>query len=164
MQARVALARVYEVGRRERDRPVPQPVGRGGERHAFGADVEREDLAHDDPCDRAPCRGEETNVNADERDEHLLTVHVRCGQGYAGDGDDELANAHANGSDDEQFPTPEPLHTVDTGDGHAHIDDVGRDSDQEGITDARVLEEEGAEIEYEVDSGELLPGLKTNAR
>jgi len=43
--------------------------------------------------------------------------------------------------------------------GHEHIDDVGGDGDQEGVTNTRILKEVGTVVEDEVDTGELLPHL-----
>jgi len=44
-------------------------------------------------------------------------------------------------------------------DSHEHVDDVGGNGDQEGVTNTRILEEAGTVVEDEVDTGELLPRL-----
>ena len=44
------------------------------------------------------------------------------------------------------------------GDSHADIDNSGGDRDREGVGDPGLLEEGGAVVEDEVDTGELLPG------
>ena len=87
LEASAAGLLVDEVGRRVADGPVPEPVGRDGERHRLGADLEGEDLAGDDPRDGAPGRGEGGDVDADERDERLLAGRVLDGDGDTDDGD-----------------------------------------------------------------------------
>ena len=77
---------VDEVGRRVADGPVPEPVGRDGERHRLGADLEREDLAGDDPRDGAPGRSKGGDIDADERDKRLLAGRVLDGNGDTDDG------------------------------------------------------------------------------
>jgi len=50
----VTLSGVDQVGSGIADTEVPEPVRRGGHRHGLCADVEREDLAGDDPRDGPP--------------------------------------------------------------------------------------------------------------
>lgn len=159
LEVRVALARVDEVRRRETDGEVPEPVRRRGKRHALGAYVEREDLADDDPRNGPPRRREEGDVDAHERDEHLLAREVRLRDGHARDGNDELTYAHAHRADEQQPATSEALDTPHARECHEAVDDVRRNADEERIFDARVLEENRAVVEDEVDAGELLPSL-----
>jgi len=145
------------------DTKVPKPVGGDGEGHSLGTDIEWEDLAGDDPSDRTPCGGEEGVVGTYESDQNLLSSNVRGRDRNTDDGDQELANTHAGGTDQEQPSTTEPLDTPHTRESHEHVYDVGGDSDQEGVTDTRVLEERGTVVEDEIDTGELLPCLDEDA-
>lgn len=77
--------------------------------------------------------------------------------GDTDDGDDELADTHSDGTNEEKASATELLNTVHTEGGHANIDDVGGDRDQEGVGDTGVLEEDGSVVEDEVDTGQLLP-------
>lgn len=88
------------VGSDDSDDAVPEPVGCGGESYTTGADGQGEDLADDDPCARAPGGGEEEDEDADECDFRLDGVGVAaiCG---ADDGDEELADDHAQGAPQE---------------------------------------------------------------
>lgn len=141
-QVRVALlavAAAHEVRRRVGDGPVEQPVGRGRHRERLGPHLEREDLARDDPGHRAPRAREEEDVEAHERDEHLVRHQRR--RRHAHDRHDELAYAHADGAEQEQWSSTPLLDHVQAREGREHVDDVGDDRDREGVIDARVLEE-----------------------
>jgi len=120
---------VDQVGGCITDTKVPQPVGGNGEGHGLGTNVEREDLASNDPGDRTPGGGEKCNVDANESDQNLLSGRVRSRDRDANDGDQELANAHPGGTDQEQPPPTEPLDTPHTRKCHKHVDDVGGDGD-----------------------------------
>jgi len=150
---------VDQVGVGVTDTKVPEPVGGGGKGHGLGTDTEREDLASDDPSDGTPCGGEEGDVDADESDQNLLSSGVRCRDRDTHDGDQELANTHAGGTDQEQPPTTKPLNTPHARKSHEDVDNVGGDGDQEGVMNTRVLEEHGTVVEDEVDTGKLLPRL-----
>ena len=107
---------VHHIGSSIGDGPVEKPIGSGGHGKTFGAGFEREDLTGDDPGDGTPGGGEEENVEADERDEDFaggLAVRV-CG---AGDGDDELADEHADGTPEEHGAATPFLDHVETGNG-----------------------------------------------
>ena len=95
----VAGPRVDEVRGRVCNGPVEQPVGRRGHGEAARACLEREDLARHHPGDGAPGRGEEEDVEADEGDQDLVGHHARVRR--ARDGDDELADEHADGAPEE---------------------------------------------------------------
>lgn len=164
LEVRVALARVDEVRRREADGEIPEPVRRRGKRHALRAHVEREDLADDDPRDWPPRRREEGDVDAHESDEHLLAREVRLRDGHTRDRDDELAHAHAHRADEQQPAASKALDAPHARERHEAVDNVRRDADEEGVLNARVLEEDRAVVEDEVDTGELLPCLKGHAR
>ena len=80
------------------------------------------------------------------------------------DGDQELANTHADGTDQEQPPTTEPLDTPHARGSHEDVDNVDDGGYQERVGNPGVLEERSAVVDDEVDTGELLPGLEDNAR
>ena len=42
------------------------------------------------------------NVNADKRDEHLLALQIGVGHGHANNSNNELANRHAQSTDQEE--------------------------------------------------------------
>ena len=119
----------------------------------------REHFTGDDPSDRTPGRGEEGDVDADESDQNLLSDKIGGGDRDTDDGDEEFAGAHTGSTDQEQPPTAEPLDTLHARKRREAADDVGGNGDQEGVRNIRVLEEHGAVVEDEVDTGQLLPGL-----
>lgn len=132
---------------------LTQPVGRRRQGHALGAHGQREDLADDDPGAGAPGGGEEEDVDADEGDHGLDGVVVVRADG-ADDGDDELADQHAEGAPDEQRPAAEALHGVERDGRRARVDERRDERDEEGVLDgAELLEEGGAEVEDKVDAG-----------
>lgn len=139
---------------------VPQPVGGGRQTDTAGADLQGEDLADDDPGAGAPGGGEEEDVDADEGDHGGDGLGV-VGQDGADDGDDELADDHAEGAPDEDGAAAEALNGPE-GDGRrAHVDQVGDERDEERVLDrAERLEEGGAKVEDEVDTGPLLHHLQ----
>lgn len=156
--AQVGLVRVHHVGSNDGNDAVPQPVGRSGEGNTSGADLQRVDFTNEHPRARAPGGGEEEDVDADEGD------HGGGGGGGAGDGaddgDDELADDHAEGTPDEQGATAEALDGPEGDGGGDDVDDGGDHGDEEGVLDgAEVLEEGGAEVEDKVDTGPLLHHL-----
>jgi len=161
LQVSVPGARVDHVRGGVGDGPVEQPVGGGGHGEGFGAGLEREELARDDPGDGAPGAGEEEDVHAHEGDEDLVGDE-RAGRG-ADDGDDELAHAHADGAEEEERAPAPLLDHVEAGKGGEDVDDVGDQADDEGVGDAGALEEGGAVVEDEVDAGKLLEGLEAAA-
>lgn len=113
--------------------------------------MEREDFTSDNPCDGAPGGGEERNVEAHKGDEDLLSSGVADGNGDTDDGDEVLAQAHADGTDEEKTTATEAFDTPHTGEGHDDVNDVGDDGDNERILDARILEEGRAVVEDEVN-------------
>lgn len=136
------------------DTKVPEPVGGGGKRHGLGTNGEREDFRGDDPGDGTPGGGEEGDVDADESDEDLLAGLVADGNRDTDDGNEVLADQHAGRSDEEEATATDVVDGPERGDGHTYVDNVGGDSDQEWVSDARVLEEGRSVVEDEVDTGE----------
>lgn len=161
LQVGVAVAVVDEVRRRVGDGPVQQPVGRGGDAQGFGARLEREDLAGDDPGEGAPGRREEEDVDAHKGHsgllpgetlyEDLAVVELAGGQGAA-DRDDELGHAHANGPPEEERPSAPFVDSIHAGYGRGDVDAGGNHRDDEAAGDTRVLEVLGPVIEDEVDA------------
>ncbi len=180
LQVGIARAVVDQVRRRVRNRPVEQPlfvscqyypwrknvggstyVGSGGHGQARSAVLEREDLARDDPRQGAPGGRKEEDVDADKGDGRLLrsnVVHddvagaVLARAGRAEHGDDELADAHADGAEEEQRAAAPCVGCVEPGDGGYDVDGRGDEGDGEGVGDARVEEVLRAVVEDEVDS------------
>lgn len=97
-------------------------------------------------------------------DKHFLTRCVAVRYCDTSDCDDVLANTHADGTDDQERPTAEPLNTPHARKSHENIDNVRRNGDEERVGDTGILEERRAEVENEVDTGELLPCLESHAR
>ena len=128
LRLQIALILVHHVGSNDTDNAVPEPITRRRERHALGADWQGEQLADDDPCGRAPGRGERENVDADEGDEDFA-CRARAGGGGADYADDEFADEHQQCAVDEKGAAAEALDGV-KGEGRgADIDDIGYDGD-----------------------------------
>ena len=177
--ADLSIARgVDEVGRRVTEGKVPEPVRCCAHRESLGANGEREDFAADDPRSRTPGGSETSNVEADECDDgtsgsrigSCTTVGVGAGlavkQSGADAANNQLADHHPNGAIDEQVTATDALHPVHARQGHEHVDDVGGDREEERVAlgrDGRG-EEARAVVEDEVDTGQLLPRLKEDAR
>ena len=134
---------VDQVGDGVTDTKVPQPVGGDGEGRGLGTDVVWEDLAGDHPSDRNPRGDKERAVDPHESDQNPLFSSVRGRDRDADDGDQELANTHPGGTDQEQLPTTKPPHTPHPRESREHVYGVRGDGDQEEVTDARILEEHG---------------------
>jgi len=161
--AEVALVGVDHVGGDDGDDAVPQPVGGGREGDTLGAHGEGEDFTDDNPCARAPGGSEEEDVDADEGD-HNLDGDVRVGRDGTDDGHDILADAHAQGTPDEEGAAAETLHGPEGEWGRAHVDEGGDHGDEEGVVDGAELHEEGgSEVEDEVDARPLLHHLHRGA-
>lgn len=100
--AQVGMILVDHVGSRVRNRPVEQPVAGSGHTQALGSGLEREHLASDDPCNRAPRAGEEEDVDAHECYGGILrgSVDIVCVDRRIGmhtyATNNELADAHAD--------------------------------------------------------------------
>ena len=79
------------------------------------------------------------------------------------DSNDELREAHASSTDEEEAATTELVDEGQRADGDDGVDDVADDGDDEGVADAGLLEERRAVVEDEVDAGELLHRLEEDA-
>ena len=139
---------------------VPEPVGGSREGNTAGTDGQREDLADHYPGTGTPGAGEEEDVDTDEGNhgsDGLVVIVV----GDTDDGDDELADNHAESTPQEQRTTTDLLNSVERERSGADVDNGGDDAEQEGVLDCAELGEEGGtEVEDEVDTGPLLHHLK----
>lgn len=112
-------------------------------RERLGADLEREDLASYDPSNWAPRAGEEEDVDADECDERLLGRLIVDTGDSSCDGNNELANSHADGTEEQQVTAAPLLNEVQTGEGRSNIDRGSNHADDEGLAETSALEERG---------------------
>ena len=156
----VSGAIVDHVGGGVSNGEVEEPVAGGGHGERLGTDLEREDLTGNDPGDWAPGAGEEEDVDADECDQSLLGSHVLNTSDSTGNSDDELADSHTDGTEEEKVAATPLLDKVETGKGGGDVDARGNHSDNKGVPDTRVLEEGSSVVEDEVDTSELLKRLK----
>lgn len=145
------------------DCPVKEPVGRGGHGERLGADLEREDLAGDDPGDGSPGAREEEDVDADEGDHGVLSCLIGCAHNGTSDSDDELADSHADGAEEEEVAATPLLNHPETGEGGGDVDGRGDHRNDEGVAEPCVLEELGTVVEDEVDTSKLLERLEQAA-
>lgn len=160
--AKTSLAgtRVDKVRGGVTDTEVPEPVGGSAERESLGTDGKGEDLTANDPGGGTPGGGETGNVDADKCDERLATSGVGLGDSSTDDSDDELASAHPDGTEDEEVSSTDTLHHVHAWNGGDNVDNVGDNGEDEGVRIRKsALEELGAVVKDEVDTGELLEGL-----
>ena len=170
----VALVGADHVGGDDSDDGVPEPVRGGGEGNTTGTDGEREDLADDDPGAGTPGAGEEEDEDGDEGNLGVdgrdvggtsLTSGVEESvveaDGHTNDGDEELADQHAESTPNEERTTTPLLNGVE-GDGSGADVDEGEDQgDQEGVADgASRRQEGGGVVEDEVDTSPLLHHLE----
>lgn len=79
------------------------------------------------------------------------------------DTDDELHDDHSCASDDEDLAAAEAFDCPKGDGGRANVDECCDQGDEEGVRDrAEGGEEDGSEIEDEVDTGQLLHHLHEN--
>ena len=138
LQVGIARTAVDHVRSSVGDGPVEQPVGGGCDGETLGTGLQWEQLTSHNPSHRSPGAGEEEDVDADEGDQDLVG-HVGRGCS-ANDGDDKLADTHANSSKHQQRTTTPLLNHVETGEGRHHVDNVGDERNDKGVADARGLE------------------------
>lgn len=139
---------------------VEEPVAGGGHGERLGTDLEREDLTSNDPGNWTPRAGEEEDVDADECDQGLLGSQVLNTSDSTGNSDDELADSHTDGTEEEEVAATPLLDEVETWKGGGDVDARGNHSDNKGVLDTRVLEEGSTIVEDEVDTSELLKRLE----
>jgi hypothetical protein len=148
LQVGVAGAGVDHVRCGVGDGPVEQPIGCGGHGKGLGADLEREDLAGDDPGDGSPRRSEKEDVNADESDQCALSDKVlnsnsrackreglaswsqKSSLGYTrysltNTSHNKLADGHSDGTEEEKRATAPCFDKVQAREGRGDVDSRG---------------------------------------
>ena len=105
----------------------------------------------------------EENVDADEGDQSLLSYNVLDANAGTDTSNDELADSHANGTEEQKRATTPSLNEVETGESRGDVNSGGDHRDGERVRDAGTLEERSAVVEDEVDTGELLESLEETA-
>lgn len=82
-----------------------------------------------------------THVHAGKCDQHSLRSNIDDltssglmwgADGDSDDGDDELTQAHANGTNEEQLPASDAVDELDTDDGHDGVDNIRDNSVNNG--------------------------------
>lgn len=137
-----------------RNRPVEQPVASSGHTQALSASLEREHFTSDDPCDRTPGAGEEENIDAHECYSGILCSSVditcvdRCVGMHAYATNNELANAHANRTHQQEVASTQLLNEIQTWKGRCYVDRVCNDLNDEGVSESCVGEVLRAVINY----------------
>jgi len=160
----VALVGINHVRGDDSDDAVPEPVGGSGKGNTTGTDWQREDLTNHNPGTRSPCAGEEEDVDADEGD-HSRDSLVVFSISDSDNGDQELADNHAQSTPQKQGTTTNLLNGVEGDRGRADIDNGGDHGDEEGVLDRAKLGEEGStEVEDEVDTSPLLHHLERGTK
>lgn len=90
------------------------PVARSSHGKALGTSLEREKLASHDPRNRSPRASEEEDIDAHESDGSTLRGQIGSSGDRSGDGDNVLAYAHANSSEQEEVTSAEALNHPET--------------------------------------------------
>ena len=154
-----------DKGGEECDEEVPDPVGRGYERHAAGAVVGGEEFADDAPDDGAPRRGVKGDEDAREDDHGGAGAWGGGGIGVveregADGGEDEETGRHADTAYDQSPSTTEALHDVETEEGHAEVDPAEDHGCHEAVVDACGFEDGCTVVEEKICSCQLLESLE----
>lgn len=90
------------------------PVASSGHGKTLGTSLEREKLAGHNPRDRSPGAGEEEYIDAHESDGSTLSRQIGSSGDRSGDGDNVLAHAHANTSEQEEVTSAEAFNHPET--------------------------------------------------
>lgn len=105
----------------------------------------------------------EEDVDADEGDQSLLSHYVLDANAGTNASDDELADSHADGAEEQKRATAPSLNEVKTRKSRGDVNSRSDHRDGERVRNARTLEERSAVVEDEVDTSELLEGLEKAA-
>jgi hypothetical protein len=105
----------------------------------------------------------EENVDADEGNQSLLSYNVLDADAGANTSNDELADSHADGAEEQKRATTPSLNEVKTRKSRGDVDGGGDHGNSERVRNAGTLEERGAVVEDEVDTGKLLESLEETA-
>ena len=79
----------------------------------------------------------------------------------ANSSNNELTESHTEGSEEQELSSAPSINQVQTGESGGDVDARGDQTDGETVADTRLLEERSSVVENEVDTGQLLKGLKT---
>ena len=142
---------------------IPEPIGRGRDTDTTRSDRKREDLSNDHPRTGTPGSSEEGDVEADKGNhggDRSIVMFFNPAGGNTDDTNDELHDDHSCASDNENLTTTEAFNGPKGDGGRADVDESRDEGDEEGILDrAEGFEEDGSEVEDEIDSGQLLHHL-----
>jgi hypothetical protein len=156
------------------DDGVPEPVGGGGKGNTTRANGQREDLTDEDPGTRTPGSGEEEDEDGDERNLGVDSGNVVGASGSVSegggvvetlsntdDGNQELADQHAESTEQKKRAATKLLHSVEGKRSRADVDQGEDQRDQEGVVNgASRLKERCRVVEDEVDTSPLLHHLE----
>lgn len=156
----VGVISIDHVGGGVGNGPVEEPVAGGGHGQALGSDLQGEEFSRHDPGNGSPRAGEEEDVDAHKCDGCALGGEIGGSGDGTSDGNDELADTHANGTHEEQITATELLDQPETGEGGGDIDRVGNDLDNEWVLEAGIGEVLSAVVEDEVNTSQLLESLE----
>jgi hypothetical protein len=154
-----------DEGSEEGQQEVPQPVGRGGQRHAARAILGRIQLGDDGPHHGAPGRGEAEDEQAGE-DDHggaggLGVLGVTPVEGEVADrGEHHEAYEHPQGAANEGLAAAKVLDHVQAQEGGAEVDAAQDHLRHVAVLDPGALKDGGAVVEEVVGAGQLLEGLQ----
>ena len=112
---------------------------------------ERIKLAGNDPSDGTPRGSEEKDIDTDEGDQGVLCGFVGCSSRNTDNGDNVLTNTHTGGTDEEEFTTTEIIDCPHTGESRDNIDDIGNDSNNEGVGNTGLGKECGSIVKDELE-------------
>ena len=142
---------------------VPEPIGRSRDTNSARSNWEGEDLSDDHPRTGTPGGSEEGDVEADEGNHggnSSMIIFLRPAGGNTNDADNELHNDHSRASDDEDPAAAEAFDGPKGDWGRADVDEGCDEGDEERVLDrAEGFEEDGPEVEDEVDTSQLLHHL-----
>jgi hypothetical protein len=145
LQVRVPRSIVHQVGCRVGDGPVKESVDCGCHGESLGANFEWEDLAGDDPGNGAPSGGEKEDEDADECDASFLCpfvvddyVPLAVLAGCCGieNSYNELGDAHADGTPEEEGTATPLVDSVEAGERRRSVYAAGSHADNKGILNA----------------------------
>jgi hypothetical protein len=98
----------------------------------LSADLERENLASHNPSDGSPGTGEEEDVYADKCDHSALSRSIIGTNDSAGDGDDELAYSHADGTEEKEIAATPCFDEIQAWESRSYVDRRSDHGDDKG--------------------------------
>lgn len=153
---------------------VEHPVGGGNDGNTARTHTGREEFLSKDPCDGTPGVGE---VDGEEPDEDngnptlsdgkmLVLVPLRLVDTLNG-GDDDVADEHTNGTDNQESLTTEPIQEEDSGEGEDNLQDTSDTGSKQisgGGRETETLEDLRSIVQDGIDTGELLEHHHTTSQ